>query len=523
MTGRGYRRHRAGVRRALVGIAALWPIALAPVAAALEILILTGPEGSVEHDRIGPKIAEVIRPLAERHAHDVHTIRVLPSSGTRETLERCGAETRTLCLGLARAGVPVDLPEERRPRILNTMLDDACVLFVTRPDRYWNWHDLRGRADEAVFVTHRGADAEGLVARLLDRAPQVRHVGTRWPSDILGAVAREGGGVGVVSAYPDPHHGLLPRALEGEYSVFRLGGPLPAGLAPAFRERHVTVEDGLFSEAVTTAAHCAPMMLVGNDPARLDRDHWRRSDAEDMIEAIEWALATDMQVGPPPDDLDRVSERLSGIGVLAVETTVEAVDLGEQLLRLGIRAVRHSSGKWIVAAGGACVAGTIGGLGATVAVLTGPAVLLIGGAVTLTVGGAEVVCILTARDWRDTAGDRRRARGRRVCPAPSRPTDPRSAPALRGRTGECHSPARLRGDTALNSSVTSLVCVIALLPGPWTASTRHAASGVVPGSPTIPTARRTEPDIRGTRCGGAGLSRGRAPRAKAGGVRACRK
>ena len=111
-----YLRFRDAVLRSIATIS--WLIVTVSMAPALEIKIFTGPEGSIEHERIGPKIAEVVRPVAERHLFDIHNIHVLKSSGTRQTVERCGSETRTLCLGLARAGIPIDLPEQRRPIIL---------------------------------------------------------------------------------------------------------------------------------------------------------------------------------------------------------------------------------------------------------------------------------------------------------------------------------------------------------------------------------------------------------------------
>ncbi len=369
-------------------------------AGALEIRVLAGPEGSVEHARIAPKIAEVIRPVAEGHPFDIHTVRIEATSGSRETLAACGAETGTLCLGIVRAGVPVDLPPERRPIILRSDLDRACPVFITPEARYWNWRDLRDGAREASFVAPRGSDAAALVRTVFEIdpglagvAPRVVETPTRWPSDILGRIGRASGGVGVFYGYPEREAGLLPRAVETGSTVFGLRSAPLAARFPAFEDRTLSVG----SARIDTL--CAPMLLVASDPARFAQPHWdedtewhRRQDLRAMIDALDFALASELQVGPPPEP-DRwrgLCERIAG----GVATAEGAQQLGQLLRDVGIRAVRHSSGKWIVTSGGAYVAGTIGGLGTTVAVLTGPAVLAAGTAVALVGAGVEISCRL---------------------------------------------------------------------------------------------------------------------------------
>lgn len=368
-------------------------------AAALEIRILAGPEGSVEHRRIAPKIAEVVRPVAEAHPFDIHTVRIEASSGSRETLAECGAETGTLCLGIVRAGVPVDLPEARRPIILRSDLDRACPVFVAPEERYWTWRDLRDRAREASFVAPRGSDAAALVRTVFELepglagvAPRIVETPTRWPSDLLGRIGRAAGGAGVFYGYPDRETGLLPRAVETGYGVFGLRSAPLAARFPAFERRTLSVGP------VRIDTLCAPMLLVASDPARFAQPHWgeeaawRRRDLRAMIDALDFALASELRVGPPPEpDLWRgLCNRLAG----GVATAEGAQRLGQLLREAGIRAVRHSSGKWIVTSGGAYVAGTIGGLGTTVAVLTGPAVLAAGTAAALVGAGVEIGCTL---------------------------------------------------------------------------------------------------------------------------------
>jgi hypothetical protein len=137
----------------------------------------------------------VIRPIAGRRPADIPRIRIAPFFGTAETLRRCGAATRGLCLGIARAGVPVDLPVAQRPGILRSDLDRACPVLVSPGARYRNRRDLHARAADARFVTRPGSDAEGILRTVFETGqthvgsePRTVHAQTPLPADMLGLI-----------------------------------------------------------------------------------------------------------------------------------------------------------------------------------------------------------------------------------------------------------------------------------------------------------------------------------------------
>lgn len=112
--------------------------------------------------------------------------------------------------------------------------------------------------------------------------------------------------------------------------------------------------------------------------------------------ALVWRtlMAAALACGPHPSAHAGWCERLQGAGgKLAAAAATVATTVGGTLKLAGVGAVVHSSGAMIVStASGGYVAGTLGLLGTTTAVMTAPVTLAIGGATLVAGGGALLFC-----------------------------------------------------------------------------------------------------------------------------------
>lgn len=367
-------------------------------ARAIEVVIMTGPAGSVADREIGPAIKEVIKPVADKYGHSV---KLEPSPNTATTLRRCGSIQDRFCIGIALPGIPVDLPEHKRPDILRTKLDLACAVAVTRQNRFPDFPSALKRGVDTPFVVDGNSDAHGLLKTMVALHPTLegqtpRIIERPWPEARLSIAARVGG-VALDYGFPDPDRGISRHADDESWQFLEVLSPRPAERLSAFHlEPRVTAN----ADHEPIATICAPAMLVATPPKRVfppvldEREAaFVRADLREMIEEIEWSVATQFAradrdaVFPAPSEGpgwgQEVCAKLNSLLETGDTLTTGSGAIGDALRRFGIRAVAHSSGKWIVTAGGAYVAGTIGIPGMIVAVISGPSIITAGTVVTL--------------------------------------------------------------------------------------------------------------------------------------------
>lgn len=380
---------------------------------ALEIVVLTGPAGSVAQRSIGPAIARVIEPIATRYGHD---IRIETSSGTAETLRRCGAARRYFCIGIALPGVSHGVPEHALPLILRSDLDLACATALTRPGRFTSFLDALRPTAGTPFAVRPESDAAGLLESIFRLTPALEGerpvlLESRWPSDRLGLAARRGG-IALEYGFPDPESPLAGALAGQPWEALPVLSPRLAERLGAFR----LAPRVRLSEDTVVRALCAPAILVASDPDQIDipaatpeQARFIRQDLRQMLEAIDWSVATDFarqdrgEVFPAADGaFDDWATRVCAMTSKLFTTLGDAESgrgaLVEAVRRLGIRAIKHSSGRLILSSGGAYIAGTIGFPAATVAVLGGPVVPAVGAAVTVIGFGISFACQITGSE-----------------------------------------------------------------------------------------------------------------------------